>query len=89
MTVHFICAVRDRQLDAFLRPFTAESIGQAQRAFTDEVNRKDSDMYKHPEDYELFQIGTFDTNTGEIQATAKPVQVALASNLFQPNKHDF
>lgn len=77
-----LLAVRDRQLDAFLRPFAAQSIGQAVRSFRDEINNNQSDMNKHPEDYELYHLGEFQDDTGVITAT-KPLQVALATNLIE------
>lgn len=77
-----ILAVRDRQLDAYMRPFVAQSIGQALRSFRDEVNRKDADMNAHPEDYELYSLGEFDEETGVIISVV-PKQVALATNLIE------
>lgn len=77
---HIICAVRDRQLDAFMRPFTAATTGQAMRAFMDEVNRPDSEMHKHPEDYELYHLGDFDDDTGAL-TSCKPHSIAIASNV--------
>lgn len=79
----FIVAVHDRQLDAFMRPFTAQAIGQAIRSFRDETNRKDSEIHAHPEDYQLYQLGTFDDQHGEIVALKKPELLAIASNLIE------
>lgn len=79
---HIICAVRDRQLDAFMRPFAAQSRGQAIRSFSDETNRADSELNRHPEDYELYELGSFNDDTGELTAT-KPVSIAIASNLIE------
>lgn len=84
--ISFVFAVRDRQLDAFMRPFTAESVGTARRAFQDDANDKDSPVNKHPEDYELYQIGTYDANAGALQPSQKPVLIAIASELI--NRHD-
>lgn len=78
-------AVRDRQLDTFMRPFTAQAIGQAIRSFKDETNRKESEINAHPEDYELYQLGTFNEQTGAVTSLDKPLQVALATNLVQHN----
>lgn len=64
MTVHTVCAVKDRAIDAYNRPFTVPTIGAAIRSFTDEVNRKDSEMFAHPEDYDLYDMGTWDDQTG-------------------------
>lgn len=79
-----ILAVHDRQLDAYMRPFCAQSIGQAVRSFRDEVNNPQSDLNKHPEDYTLHKLGTFEESTGIIYMLKEgPEQVAIASNLIE------
>lgn len=74
MALHRIVAVRDIQIEEFLRPFTTPAIGGATRSFTDEVNRVDREnpMNQHPADYHLYELGTFDTSTGEIQPLPSP-----------------
>lgn len=77
-------AVHDRQLNAFMRPFVAQSVGQATRSFRDEVNNPGSDLNKHPEDYALYKLAEFDENNGHINVLHEgPLQVALASNLIE------
>lgn len=61
-----ICSTYDKAIEAYMRPFTAQSAGQAVRMFEDEYRRQDSEIGKHPEDYALFRIGTFDDSKGEI-----------------------
>jgi hypothetical protein len=68
MTVHILVAVKDRAIDAYNRPFTVPTTGAAIRSFTDETNRKDSEMYAHAEDYDLYELGTFCDNTGTFLA---------------------
>lgn len=82
MATLVIIAVHDRQLDSYLRPFVAQSIGQAIRSFRDEVNRTDSDLNKHPEDYTLFHIGNYDEQTGAITSITAS-QIAIAHNLIE------
>lgn len=67
----FIFSVRDSALDAFLQPFFAPSEGIAMRSFKDEVQREESAMFKHPQDYELWHIGFFDEDSGVIEPCAK------------------
>lgn len=81
-----ILAIRDRQLDAFISPFPMQSLGQGIRGFRDEVNNPQSDLHKHPEDYELYHIADFDQNTGTIVALERPQQIAIAANLIE-TKH--
>lgn len=66
MTKLVVVSVKDSAIDAFLRPFCVQAIGQAVRSFTDEVNRSaaDNSMWQHPEDYSLWYLGTFDEETG-------------------------
>lgn len=64
MTIHVVVSVKDRAIDAFGRPFIVPTTGAAVRSFTDEVNRKESEMRSHPEDYDLYDIGTFCDQTG-------------------------
>lgn len=77
-----ICvAVRDRALDAFMRPFFMQSIGQAVRSFADEVNRQaqDNPLNAHPEDYDLYMLATWDEDSGKFipndTGTAKMIAV--------------
>lgn len=64
MAILIVCAVRDSAVNAFSRPFFVPAVGAAVRAFGDEVSRVDSDMHKHPEDFELYELGTFDEESG-------------------------
>ena len=61
-----ICSIRDSAADAYGRPFFLPSVGVAIRSFTDEVNRpsEDNQIYQHPEDFDLFELGEFDDTTG-------------------------
>lgn len=66
----YMCSVRDRQLDAFGVPVFVQARGVAVRSFNDEINRADpsNPLYKHPEDYELFEIGIFDDETAQVES---------------------
>lgn len=58
---YFLFSVRDLKSEVFGTPFVMRSVGVAIRSFDEEVNRKDENnmMFKHPADFHLFQIGTF------------------------------
>lgn len=78
--IEIILAIKDRALDAFMRPFTTPHRNAAIRSFTDEANRKTSEINNHPEDYDLYQLGTFDQETGKIEQTSIAL-VARAQDL--------
>lgn len=75
-----LCSVRDSAMAAFAPPMTFVAMGQAQRSFRDAVNDKSSGMFVHPEDYELWLIGFFYEDTGEIELV-KPECVARAKDV--------
>ena len=79
-----VCAVRDSAVGAFNRPFFVPSIGVANRSFSDEVNRKSDDnpMYAHPDDFELYELGTFDEEAG-VFVQMYPRCVARAKDVRQ------
>lgn len=61
MAVMHMCSVLDMVAQQYGRPFFAVSEGSAIRGFSDEVNRSaDSVLYQHPNDFQLFYLGTFD-----------------------------
>ena len=78
---YFIVSVRDRAADVFGAPQSVVNIGGAIRAFGDEANRADANnqIYKHPEDFDLYQLGEYDDNTGLFECGA-PKQIARAQD---------
>lgn len=62
-----MCCVYDKAISAYMKPMYFQSAGQATRAFMDEVNRADSPMHAHPEDYALFKMGAWDDGSGVVE----------------------
>ena len=81
-----IVAVRDRAMDAYMRPFFVPALGMAMRSFQDEVNRvsQDNPMYRHPEDYDLYHLGEFEEETGKFTSLASPKQLAIGRQMVNP-----
>lgn len=79
-----IFAIRDRAADVFGQPMFFPSTGLAVRGFSDEVNRvaPDNNLNKHPEDFDLFQLGEYDDETGTMSAT-RPEQVAVGKDVLR------
>lgn len=77
-----IVSVKDNAAQAFGRPVFVPSSAVAIRSFRDEVNRKDStdDLAKHPSDFDLYEIGSFDDSTGIIEVF-EPRILARAKDL--------
>lgn len=64
MSSQYMVAVKDRAMDLFMRPFFVPHRQAAIRSFTDEINRVDSEMWKHPDDYDLYYLDVWDESTG-------------------------
>lgn len=81
-----VFAVRDRAADSFGAPFVQVARGQAIRSFSDEINRAapDNQLYLHPDDFDLFELGEFDDSTG-LYNTAIPKQIAVGKDLKVTN----
>lgn len=71
-------SVRDRATDQFGNVMFLISPGQAIRSFTDEVNRadKDNSLYNHPDDFDLYYLGEFETNSATFTVVG-PEQIAI------------
>jgi len=81
MLLHIV-SVKDTAAQAFGRPLFVPAVAVALRSFRDEVNRKDSsdDLSRHPDDFELYEVGVFDDATGIIDVF-EPRIVARAKDL--------
>lgn len=76
---------RDRKVDSFGQPIFAQSRGAAIRSFSDEINRAapENMLYQHPGDFDLYELGTYDTDTGKLTQHDAPVQIAIGEDLKQ------
>lgn len=59
-----IFTVYDSKTEAYMQPQFMQSTGQALRAFEDAVNDDTHPFHKHAADFTLFELGTFDDQTG-------------------------
>lgn len=59
-------SIFDTASGLYLRPFLAQSDGQAKRSFSDIAVDADHEVGRHPEDYSMIRLGIFDDNNGKI-----------------------
>jgi len=69
--------VMDTKAQVYLAPFFLRSAGEAIRQFTDLVN-SDHPIGRHPADYNLFSIGSFNDQTGGFE---EGIQTMLGNGL--------
>ena len=81
-----ICSVKDRAADAYGRPMFVPSTGVAIRSFSDELNRSDTDnqLFNHPDDFDLYEFGVFDDNTGLFDLYDQPKLLSLGKQVKIP-----
>lgn len=67
-------SIRDVVVGSYGRPFVMQSRGHAIRTFTDECNRPDDNnpMYNHSPDFELYEVGMYDDETGRFDLQENP-----------------
>jgi len=78
-----IVSIRDRAADAFGRPAFVATEGIAIRSFSDEVNNKheSNQMYVHPDDFDLYVLGSFDDSNGSFDLLDSPKQICLGKQV--------
>lgn len=85
-----VFAVFDKKAEAFMAPFTFPNIGQGVRAFGDVVNRNGSGIARHPEDYDLYDLGSFNDASGEFSGEKHFIigAVSVMEPRVDPNQMD-
>lgn len=81
-----IYAIYDNKAEAYMQPFFAATPGLALRAFSDNVNNKESIFNKHPNDFVLYEIGEFDDATGDLKKHKENHNLGMAIEYHQNNQ---
>ena len=79
-----VVSILDTAAGVYGRPAFVASQGVAVRQFQDEVNRAsdDNQLYKHPDDFQLFVLGTFEDTVGKFELLDLPKMVARAKDVM-------
>lgn len=77
-------SVFDAKARNFNTPFFMRERGEALRAFADLANDLTTLVGRHPSDFTLYEVGTFDPETGRPLAAEPPVAIGLAASLVRP-----
>lgn len=84
MAVRHLYCLFDLQAVGYLPPWSAVTQGIAFRQLADVVNgapNASDPVVTHPEDFELYEIGLFDEQTGAVVALEKPRLVCSCADL--------
>ena len=79
-----IFAIYDSKAESFTNPVYLNSTGLAVRTFSDSVQDPESQFAKHPADYTLFELGTYDDNTAEFKLLPTPKSLFIAIEFITP-----
>lgn len=74
-------SVYDAKAGAFNTPFFMATDEMAIRGFTDACNDPQTMFHKHPADFVLYLVGTFNDQTGETVGYSPALHVAAAAQL--------
>lgn len=77
----YVFSVFDKKAGVYCTPFVSHSIATATRDFTQAVNDPNSQVHKFASDYELYQIGAWDEDTGRMDVCPSPDFVVNGSSL--------
>lgn len=75
-------AIYDTKAKTYTQILTERTSAVAERNFTNAVRNKDMDYNKHAEDFSLFELGSYDNDTGAIQPHKEPILVCKAFTLL-------
>lgn len=68
----------DQKAKLYTRPFFYTELGEALRNFTDVANDTQHEIGRHPADYTLMEIGTFDETSGSLTSYDTPISHGTA-----------
>lgn len=64
---YIIITVKDNAVEAFQPVSNVRAKGEAIRSFIDAINNpQNKQLHDHPEDFDLYTVGTYDDQTGNI-----------------------
>lgn len=70
--IHKVFTIYDDKAEMYLPPFCFKTAGQATRAFMESCNDPQHQFNKHPEDFTLFELGTYDDDNARFEIGATP-----------------
>jgi len=73
-------SILDGKSGIYNQPFPAVSRGVALRMFTDLVNDQKTTIARHPEDYTICEVGSFEDTTGSFESHTVPIPLGNAAS---------
>lgn len=87
METLILCAIKDVDVDTFIKQFFVKELAFAERAIEHEVNQPDSELAAHPYTFQLHQLGFLDVQSGQYEEIAEENRyVGLAADYIKEVK---
>lgn len=68
-----IFTVFDQKANTYMQPFFTDTAGLAERIFMESINGSETQLSKYPADFTMFELGTYDTQTGKFTNHSAPL----------------
>lgn len=81
-----VFSVLDSKVGTFAQPWFSPTVASGLRAFTEAAQDGNSMLAKHPGDFTLYLLGTFDDETGIFQADKPSALGTAASMIVNPER---
>lgn len=85
--IYSLYSVYDEKIMSYGPVICMDNEVNAIRAFSSVANDKSSDIGRFPDDFRLYQVGTFDSEAGVIDRFPIPVLVASASKFVRSSEN--
>jgi len=88
-----VFSVFDSKVCAYMNPIFLRSKGEALRVFEATVNSADHQFNKNPEDFTLFELGSWDEEKAKFTLNSTPISLGVALEFlkdpksYQPKLH--
>jgi len=84
---HEIFAILDMKVEAYHKPFFANSEGEAKRMIIETAKDEQTTFHKYPEDFQLFHLGNYNDSTAKIESNELPILLGNVLEIYtQGNK---
>lgn len=72
-----VFGIYDSKVGAYLPPFMMKTIGEAERALSSHVNDLQHNFCKYAEDFTLFELGSWNDDTGKYDLHDTPRSISV------------
>lgn len=78
-----IFSIRDSKAESYLQPFFSPNVATAIRAVSQAANEPGHNFNNYAQDYDLYQVASFDEMTGKIAGLDSPQHVVKLVDIIE------